>query len=240
MAAVAAPKATGSISQEEQLNRLVKKEEKDIPSYLRNWHTALHQIGYEGEIAPLPYYIREIMEERSPLQAKDCKVKEDHLLYYDPPGTLNDLVARLESRAVNPKVNPLKFERFEKRAKHYCDVPSEGEWILISKDVLEGSRNTGYLKQVAMIQELSKKSFADYQIPTFRAAIAATFLHKIATGEDLFPLNYEEDRPTYTFVQERVGDWRLIVGGFCPQGLYVGMTCLPRNSQGIAVQRKLK
>jgi hypothetical protein len=272
-AAVSAPKASiEQISQIEQLRRLTVPIEREIndmkillsdladlvardalDSSLTNWHTALSRIGYKDEISALPNQIHQIMESESPLQANGGRVSDDHVLYYDPPGTLNELAARVgaygktalkeKDEKLYPEENPLRFKYFWNEAhQQYGDVWSEGGWILISKDVLEGSRDKTYAEQVEMIQSLSEKSFANYEVPTLRAAIAATFLHKVATNENLFRSKADDRKPvSYTCVQEKTNDLHLIVGGFSPCGLYVRDSSRFVNATfGVAALRKLK
>jgi hypothetical protein len=164
---------------------------------------------------------------------------------------LNELAARVEAygktalkekdEKIYPEENPLQFRYFWDAArKQYGDIRSKGSWILISKDILEESRKKTYAEQVAMIQELSKKSSVNYEVPTLRAVVAATFLHKVATNEDLFQLNNQDRRlTTYTRVQEETDGWRLAVGGSSPSGVRVNhfYDC-DGGSIGVAARRK--
>jgi hypothetical protein len=240
MASAAAPVSkhqmpVGWISQEEQLRRLTLPEaevERVLPRYLvgyvveyatdpslTNWHTALQKIGYTGPVPRLPYHIHQIMESESPLKPNTGRVGDTHVLYYDPPGTLNELVQRVKACA--KKIEHPKAMGFSWSwgLDQLGDVPSEGGWVLISKDILEESRGKTYDQHVAMIGELNKKSFIKYEVPKCKAVIAACFLHNIATGQFLFPKVTkkenvsgkivevtDEDRTVYTCVEETVKD----------------------------------
>ena len=121
--------------------------------------------------------------------------------------------------------NPLKFSFFwgDARQEHAGVVADEPQWVLITNDVLPGSRNQPYAKQEQIITDLNAKNGTDYQVPTLRETVLAMFLHKIATDVSLYPEGNEQNGNLYTYtrVVEKIRDWRLVVGGFAPSGLSV-------------------
>jgi hypothetical protein len=80
---------------------------------------------------------------------------------------------------------------------------------LISNDALEGSPSEPYEVQAQMITELSARAFANYKLPTLKAATAFAFLHKAATGASFLQ---GSARITYTGVQETTEGRQLSVG----------------------------
>ena len=206
-------------------------EPRPLPSNQTNWYTALERIGaLPDKIPALPRNIHEILGSPCPIHSTDktpLTVGQTHSLYLLPPGSLNELEQRVSSYGQKffQGENPLKFGYFWRVAlEEHANVQfSEPQWVLISNDVLPGSRNQNVAKQAQMVETLSKKSLTNYQVPTLREAIGAVFLHKVATGESLYPEGNEQNgtRDTFTRVKETTQNTRLIVGGFAPSGLRV-------------------
>ena len=225
--------------QELAVERLI--DPKPLHPTLTNWYTALQYLGYNEQVPALPHHMPMILNGKCPIQGQNLnpdgtayKVSDTHVLYYIPPWSLNELEARIKAygeSALNdlgqklyPHENPLQFRYFWDCARQqHGEVRSKGEWVFISKGVLEGSRNQPYQKQVEMIQELSQKSFVNYEVPSLRAVVAAAFLHKVATRESLYQAGNKQnqDIDTYTRVQEALGNWGLNVGAFASDGFYV-------------------
>lgn len=227
---------------------------RPFPLAETNWYTALKSIGaLPTRIPPLPVDIHEILEGLCPIYKDQTKpdgtpykIKDTHILYLIPAGTVNELEQRISAYGQQffQGEKPLKFSFFWSEARQeYATVPnSQPQWVLISKDVLPGSREQTYTKQVQVVDALSAKSLTDYQVPTLREASLAIFLHKIATGESLYNGNSQNEGHLYTYtrVKETTLNRHLIVGGFAPSGLYIN-GCYGFNSKelGVAAVRKL-
>jgi hypothetical protein len=208
----------------------------------RNWYTALQLIGdLPDSIPALPRNMPQILNSNCPIRVGEKKpdgtpyqLGDTHLLYLIPPGTLNELEARVRAygeRALNdrgerlyPNENPLKFPYFVDSArKKYGDVRSnEYQWILIPNEVLPKSRNKSYLEQAHMVSELSAKALANYEVPSLYAAAAAYFLHQVATKESLYEAGNEQNGKinTLTRVEDTDKNHHLVVGS-TPRGLHV-------------------
>jgi energy-converting hydrogenase Eha subunit F len=93
-----------------------------------------------------------------------------------------------------------------------------------------------------MVAGLSKRSSANYEVPSLREAVGAIFLHKVATGKSLYPKveGYRNPLTVYTHVQETILIWHLIVGGSDPSGVVVDTNYYARGPScvGIAALRK--
>lgn len=221
-------------------------EPRPLPSNLTNWYTALKRIeALPEKILPLPLNIYEILNSQCPI-GPSRKIEETHSLYLIPPGALNELEQRV--RDYGQKFfqgdNPLKFRYFWDDARQeHADIPvGEPRWVLITNDVLPGSRNQHYSKQEQMITDLNAKNGTNYQVPTLRETAAALFLHKIATGRSLYQAGnngQNGNQYTYTRVAETTYDWRLMVGGFAPSGLDI-TDCFDYGYEdcGVAALRK--
>jgi hypothetical protein len=122
-----------------------------------------------------------------------------------------------------------------------CDYFSIGEfsdspappshWIVMTRDVIEGSRNQCYQDQQTL---LIRNGRSAYEVPTLLDATVCIFIEYIRTATRL----YSNSPYTYTSCQEKHdGCWQLAVGGFGPDGLsvdYVGL-----NEDGVGGIRKL-
>jgi hypothetical protein len=232
----------------------------DLSPKLTNWHTSLQRIGaLPNKVPPLPCDILQILDSKCPIRSDErkpdgthYKLSDTHLLYLIPPGTLNELEARVRaygSQALNdqggrlyPIGNPLQFRFFADvtRWEHGNVRSHEYQWILISNDVLPGSRNKPYQEQAQRVAELNRKARTNYEVPSLYAAAAAYFLHKVATGESLYEEGNEQNRNihTYTRVKETVQNCPLVIGGSAPSGVNIFYYLYDDEFLGIAALRK--
>jgi len=220
------------------LANIIAEYTGDSCAYYSNWYTALNRLGVRLEkIPPLPNHIRHILEGKCPIYSDqkkpdgtDYKIKDTHVLYLIPKelGTLNHFESEIlkpygEAKYGNP--NPLRFRYFwNTHRAEYGDVSfKETHWVLMSKDVLPGSRNKSWEVQAALVDALVKKAFVNYEAPSLQDAFAVMMLHKVATEESLYQEGNEQNgnRWTYTRVQETANGHHLIVGGFAPSGVVV-------------------
>lgn len=110
----------------------------------------------------------------------------------------------------------------------------KSHWVLMTKDVIEESRNKSYTDQQALITDLAKKTGIDYEVPNVLDAAICIFMKYISSEERLF-----SDRPaTYTRCQEKIEGKQIIVGGFYPFGLSVETSSIDYHSIGVAALRK--
>jgi hypothetical protein len=218
-----------------------------LPPICTNWYTALKAIdALPDKIPVLPRDIHQILGSKCPIYSNK-RISETHSLYLIPPGTVNELEARVSTygqQLYSNDENPLRFRHFfdATRQEHGNIQFHEYEWILISNDVLPGSRDQPLQKQAQMVADLSAKSFTDYQVPTLREAVASIFLHKIATGKSLYQAANKQNgsRYTYTRIKETSHGRHLIVGGSAPSGVFVsgGYSYGDYEDIGVAALRK--
>ena len=98
------------------------------------------------------------------------------------------------------------------------DKPAdESVWLLMTKDVLPGSRSKSYGRQKTIIEELAKTTGVPYQVPTTLEAATCILAEYSRSENRLF-----SDSPwTYTRCKENVQGYQVVVGGFAPAGLSV-------------------
>ena len=174
------------------------------------------QFGSVGEAPPLPDNIEEILDGPCPF-FKAKKVFETHLLALIPaaineePLTLDNL----EGLIAKPRRgNPTKYEYYESSTKkaHGSTAPDKTHWVLMTKDVIPGSRAKTYAQQKKLVTK-----YPPYRLPQVREAVICIAMEYIFSQRYI----YGQDPWTYTRCQETVADWPVVVGGFGSGGLGV-------------------
>jgi hypothetical protein len=210
----------------------------------------LHSFGpeewsrYFGEVEsapPLPAHIVDTLNSACPFWPGKA-VKDTHLLVLIPatvagkPFSL-DLLEEL--------VQCPDGGGYPTRYRYYCDSvrralgtrsPAKSYWVLMTREVLSGSRNATYTAQQALIVERAGETGLSYELPSALEAATVVLSHYVHSGERL----YTDDPWTYTQCQElQEGDFLLadpddegiehplniwylvVVGGFSSGGLFV-------------------
>lgn len=202
------------------------------------WYTALQRIGMlPARIPALPDNIYEILNKKCPIHGDKLdsdgdplKIWQTHSLYLIPAGTLDELEERVRAYgqahlAEYGGDNPLKFRFFWTRARQQYGKTlfNEPLWVLMSNDILPESRKQSYEKHAEMVEELSKKAFLNYEVPSLRAALGVTFLHKVATGESILQAGNEQNNYSYTYtrINETTDQQHLVVGACDHSGVNV-------------------
>ena len=97
--------------------------------------------------------------------------------------------------------------------KQCGDTPSrESHWVLMSRDVVPGTRSKSFEKQRAIVE-----SFGAAQVPTLLEAAVCILMEHVHTGNRL----YSDSPWTYTRCVENVRGYRTVIGGFSAGGLRV-------------------
>jgi hypothetical protein len=114
----------------------------------------------------------------------------------------------------------------EFRGLHANRSIEKSYWVLMTKDVLPGSRNQSFIKQQQIVANLANQSLRGYRVPGALEAITCIFSQYFGSKIRLFsdkPETYTRclDRTfTHRFLDRTFSD-RLAVGGFAPAGLNV-------------------
>jgi hypothetical protein len=96
--------------------------------------------------------------------------------------------------------------------------PGHSYWVLMTRDVLEGSRHKAYAAQKALVAQYASRTGLSYVLPGVLEAAAVVLSHYVRSGERL----YKDDPWTYTRCQEWVDNqYPVVVGGFASEGLFV-------------------
>ena len=188
----------------------------------KEWEKYFGDIGLEP---PLPANIEKILNEPCSFWP-DKKVKETHLLVLIPntvngnPFTMN----YLEELINKPKSghSTKAYRSYNRRIPlgrvKEIDESYSSHWVLMTRDVIPGSRHKCYQDCCNMIANHSKETGLHYELPNLLEATASILTHYVKTGERL----YSNDPWTLTYIRESMKyGWLLVVGDFAPDGLVV-------------------
>ena len=184
-----------------------------------------HYFGEVGPIPALPSDMDTILDSACPFWPKK-KVKDTHLLVLMPatvdgaPFTLN-LLGELIQRPRNGG-HRAEYEYYsdDVKAQFGAVSPVRSYWLLMTRDVLEGSRSAAYLDQGALVARHARRIDHPYEMPNALEAATAILMHHARMGERLF--GNSNGILTYTCCQELVdGGYPVVVGGFDFSGLRI-------------------
>lgn len=119
--------------------------------------------------------------------------------------------------------------------KEYADKPYDSSrWVLMTKDVLLGSRNKIYVVQQAIVANLAKRTGIPYEVPKVLEAAVCIYAQYFSSRKRLFSF-----RPwKLTFL--RCYEHQIIAGNFKQEGIEVSLfdDDTVSESVGIAALRK--
>jgi hypothetical protein len=188
---------------------------------------------------PLPVNIRDILAEACPFSIDGKTVAETHLLMLIPE-TINGEPLNLNTlgrlfKAKFPAVGDDTGYRWIgveilATAKNH----GKSRWVLMTRDVIKGSRNKAFAEQQALANE---KGHNKYEVPAILDAIACILLEY---ARSMGQTRLYGDRPwTFTRCQENISGHQLTVGGFTSAGLRVNFSQYSNADIGVAATRKL-
>ena len=106
-------------------------------------------------------------------------------------------------------------------------------WVLMTKDVLEGSRKQSYSEQQEMVANLARQSFPGYEVPGTLEAATCILSQYFADSKTRL---YSDDPWIFTRCKDSVQDClQTIVGGFASAGLGVTYSSYDVGGGGIGV-----
>ena len=177
--------------------------------------------GDVGEVPPIPEGMAETLKALCPFNPGK-QVGDTHMLMLIPqtvngkPFTLNLLQELIGSPQGKDATSFAYYASSVKEALGDAQT-ARPYWILMTKNVIPGSRNKTYGEQKQFVQE---KGADVYELPSAIEAAASILMHYFKTDECL----YGQDPWTYTRCQETVTEdqWPVAIGGFSRGGLFVG------------------
>ena len=192
------------------------------------------QFGSVGEVPPLPDNIEEILDGPCPF-FKTKKVFETHLLALIPaaidkePLTLNKLG---ELIAKPRRGHPTKYDYYGESTKkaHGSTAPDKTHWVLMTKDVIPGSRKQLYAQQKELVAK-----YPPYRLPQAREAVICIAMEYIFSQRYI----YGKNPLTLTCCQEIVAGYPVGVGGFGSGGLSIDYShCYDYGDYGVGFLRE--
>jgi hypothetical protein len=172
-------------------------------------------------------------------------VKDTHLLVLIPatvdgkPFSLNLLGALIQ----RPKGggHSTRYDCYDRDVQEQfgAQSPVRSYWVLMTRNVLESSRNKDYASQKDLVAYHKSRTGLPYELPGALEAATAILSHYVRSGERLYA-----DAPwTYTRCQELVayrgGNYPAVVGGFAPGGIDVDDFNPDHDDGGVSGLRKL-
>jgi hypothetical protein len=109
---------------------------------------------------------------------------------------------------------------------------NKSSWVLMTKDVLPGSRNKSYGEQQKIVAELAEKSLINYEVPGTLESAVCILSQYFGSNPHLF------SSETFTRCKEEVEGYQTCVGGFTSSGLSVIYAIDDYDRLGVAAQRK--
>ena len=195
----------------------------------KEWEKHFGDVGVEP---PLPTHIEKILNEPCSFWPNK-KVKETHLLVLIP-NTVNGrpfTVSYLEELIQKPKSGyATKYKYYNDYAKEAVgDKSYPSHWILMTSDIIPGSRHENCSKCCKLITDHIKKTGLPYELPHLLDATTSILMYYVKTGKRL----YSDDPWTFTYSQdiEEYGN-QLVVGGFSSDGLSVTLSIIGNGVSG--------
>ncbi len=222
----------------------------DIAFGKKNWEqcfgdNSLKDENSEEEFSSLPDTIGDIL--KSPCHAfPGKKVKDTHMLVWIPK-TINEQPLSLYS------LGKLADSYFPYRARgcgFICCVRficspilneqllqsiEKSHWVLMTKDLLQGSLDKNYADQQAMVADLAKRALIDYRVPEGLEA-AACMLTRIMKFKS-YSFNY--DLWSFTRCQKNIINDHFVIGGFRPMSLSQNTLGSHNSRTGMTALRRL-
>ena len=204
--------------------------------------------GEVEEAPPLPLNIVDTLNGTCPFWP-DRQVKDTHLLVLMPatvngkPFSLNLLRKLIKRPDVGGHSTRYRYYDSNLREQFGFQSPGRSYWVLMTREVLEGSRGQWYSDQQALVSGHARRTQLPYELPGALEAATAILSHHVRSGERL----YTDSPYTYTGCRELVdGEYPIVVGGFSSGGLRVGCSLdltgiirISGGSIGVAGFRKL-
>jgi len=177
----------------------------------------LEHFGEIGQEPSLPAHLEKAWRSDCSFW-KGKKVHETHVLTLIPvtvngkPLTLTSLEDLIEHPKKGPATKYTYYNSVVNKQLGEVGIKSS-YWLLMTKDVLEGTRNNSYEDQVKKLKSYSQ----GYEVPLALDSAVSILMHHVSTGKYLFG----QDPLTHTRCQEVVGKYHVAVGGFAAAGLYI-------------------
>lgn len=191
---------------------------REIAFSIKNWAQwdadLVKEVNMRQEMLSLPKNIAEELR-RSAFPGKS--IRETHVLVRMPKGLTIKKLGELAKKYFPSNIDGYRYI-WSSIVDGLGDKPvDESVWLLMTKDVLQGSRSKSYSQQKNIVAELAETTGVPYQVPTTLEAATCILAEYSRSKNRLF-----SNSPwTYTSCQENLQGFQAIVGGFASAGLDV-------------------
>jgi hypothetical protein len=204
-----------------------------------------HYFGEVGPAPDLPINMTAILDSTCPFWPGK-KVRDTHLLVLIPdkvngrPFSLNLLCDLIQHPNNGGHKAKYSYYNSHVQAQIGAESPSVSYWLLITRDVLPGSRNKTYADHKKIVAAHASRSSLPYELPKALEVATAILTHHVRNGERLYSNSPWTVASCRELISYRSGEYPAVVGGFAPSGLDVyDVGISPDNdSRGVAGCRK--
>lgn len=225
---------------------LVSKEWYKVAGQERLWNGIVQQYAIGptmwkkkvnadiGKADPIPKEMLKILRQCCPF-FEGKQVGQTHMLVWIPsfidgnPLTLNSLGQFVKDKSFSKNNEGYGYYWSGVKNQMGDKKIEQPGWVLMTKDVLLGSKNKSYSQQKKMVEQYSK-----YEVPKAVEAAFCIIAKYYSSDKRL----YSDSPWTFTRCYEQVYDRQVCVGGFALTGLQVFYFLADRVYDGIAVLRK--
>lgn len=191
--------------------------------------------GIEVDSPLLPSNIYQILKRQCPFSEKGKKVEDTHLLVL-VPGSINGEPLTLRTFGkflgnIFPEFGESGYPFLWPEAEE-CGGNGESHWVLMTKDLLSGSRDKHFDKQQKQIEDQGKRK---YQVPEALDVVVCAISAYACSSTRLF----HKIPPIFTICKEKFRIYHVIIGQFNQSGLNVSFNHFPAQNIGVAALRKL-
>ena len=208
---------------------------REIAFSSKNWAEwsadLVKDVNMRQEMLSLP---KNIAEELRRSAFPGINIRETHVLVRMPKGLTLKSLGELAKKYFSQYSDGYRFI-WSAIVQELGDKSiDKSHWVLMTKDVLPGSRNKSYGEQQKIVADLAEKSLISYEVPETLESAACILSQYFGSNIRLF-----SDNPwTYTRCKENVQGYQVVVGGFAPAGLCVSYDDYDDDSIGVAALRK--
>jgi hypothetical protein len=204
-----------------------------------------HYFGEVGPAPDLPISMTAILDSTCPFWPGK-KVRDTHLLVLIPakvngqPFSLNLLSDLIQHPNNGGHKARYSYYNSHVQAQIGAESPSVSYWLLMTRDVLPGSRNKTYADHKKIVAAHASRSSLPYELPKALEAATTILTHHVRNGERLYSNSPWTVASCQELISYRSGEYPVVIGGFAPSGLDVyDVGISPDNeSRGVAGCRK--
>lgn len=185
---------------------------EDVVFGKKAWNT---YFGDVGEVDPIPELLIKALEQPCPFWP-DKKVKETHIACWIPE-KVNGIDLNLNSigefikKPLHGHAGDYSRVSLPKIAEYGSATVKKGHWILLTKNIIKGSKNKSQEEQKKFL-----KAYPGYEMPIMLSTVIALLIHHAKTGKYFYSVEWD-----FTRCQEKNRGESWAVAGIENEGIYI-------------------